>query len=195
MSQARRTRKKTTNRKRRSQKSATPWGLLIVVLLSGVVLGMLFKGISEGEGEMGTGLKNLIETTRKANAEQRKQNQPTAQEQVKKPKDFDFYDVLPDIEQVMPDDLPESVAAEPKKKYNYYLQAASFSKQADAEEMRAKLGLNGYQSTTQAKQIEGKGTVYRVRLGPYESKRQAKNVRFELKKLGISAFSYAVPKS
>ena len=195
MAQARRTRKKTT-RKTENKQGSTQWGLLLVVLLSGVVLGMLFKGANEGDGEMGTGLKNLIETTRKANAEQRKkQNQPIVQEQAKQPKDFDFYEVLPDIKQVMPDDPPDSAPAQNKKEHVYYLQAASFSKQIDAEEMRAKLGLNGYQSETQVKQIEGKGTVYRVRLGPYDSKREAKNIRFELKKMGINAFSYAVPKS
>lgn len=197
MSQARRTRKKaSTGRRRSSKKSSTPWGLLFVVLLSGVVLGMLFKGVNEGNSEMGTGLKSLIDATRKANEKQRKnQNQPVAEEESKKPKDFDFYEVLPDIDQVMPDDLPEAQPVEAKKTHLYYLQAASFSKQADAEEMRARLGLNGYQSETQAKQVDGKGTVYRVRLGPFDSKRKAKNMRSELKKLGINAFSYAVPKS
>lgn len=193
MSQARRTRKKTTSRRAR-KKSSTQWGLLLVVLLSGIVLGTLFKGVGEGDGEMGTGLKNLIEATRKANAEQRKQSEPVVQEQVKKPKDFDFYEVLPDINRVMPEDLPEETTSESEKKHIYYLQAASFTKQVDAEEMRAKLGLHGYQSETQAKQVVGKGTVYRVRLGPYDSKRKAKNIVFELKEFGINAFSYAALK-
>ena len=77
---------------------------------------MLFKGFSNGRVEMGTGLKNLIETTREANAEQRKQNTPITKEQPRKKKVFDFYQVLPDIERIMPNDLPESKSSEPTKK-------------------------------------------------------------------------------
>lgn len=164
-----------------------------VVLVSGVVLGMLLNGVNLGGAEFGAGLKELF----KAESVDEQADQEIADliENKSSEKEFDFYELLPDIEKVMPDDLPEASPDRPKENLDYYLQAASFRELADAEKLRARLGLKGYASVAQPREVEGKGTFYRVRLGPYSDKRKAKTVKNKLQKLGVRPFVYTVKKS
>jgi len=101
---------------------------------------------------------------------------------------------LPDIDQVMPDDLPDASPERPDINMDYYLQAASFRQQADAEKLRARLALKGFKSVTQARTREDNGTYYRVRLGPYGDKRKAKTAKNQLQRLGVRPFVYTVRK-
>ena len=85
---------------------------MFVILISGVVFGMLFTGTQQDNGQLGQGLKALIEDQ----SEQAKTASSTPEPVVKPPEDtqqtnFDYYDVLPDIEQVMPNDLPDGAVA------------------------------------------------------------------------------------
>ena len=110
-------------------------------------------------------------------------------------KEFDFYELLRDIEKIMPDDLPEAAPDRTQDNFDFYLQAASFREQSDAEKLRARLALKGYSSVTQARKVEGKGNYFRVRLGPYTDKRKAKTVKNKLQELGVRPFVYSVKKS
>ena len=92
----------------------------------------------------------------------------------------------------MPDDVPEATPTRRPESGSYYLQAASFREHADAEKLRARLALQGYSSVTQAREVEGKGTYYRVRLGPYTDSRKAKTAKNKLQKLGVRPFVYSV---
>jgi cell division protein FtsN len=74
------------------------------------------------------------------------------------------------------------------------LQAASFREKSDAEKLRARLGLKGFSSITQAREVKGKGVYYRVRLGPYSDKRKAKTVKNKLQRLGVRPFVYSAKK-
>ena len=109
-------------------------------------------------------------------------------------KDFEFYELLPDIDRVMPDDLPEATPDAPPENVDYFLQAASFRAYSDAEKLRARLALKGFKSVTQAREVEGDGTYYRVRLGPYADKRKAKTAKNKLQRLGVRPFVYSVNK-
>ena len=66
--------------------------------------------------------------------------------------------------------------------------------QSDAEKLRARLALKGYRSVTQAREVEGKGLYYRVRLGPYPDKRKAKTAKNQLRKLGVQPYVYSAKK-
>lgn len=195
MAQAKRIKKKPLNKpKKVTRKGNLPWGLLTIILCSGVVLGMLINGMmhSESEQSFGAGLKELFskkETVHSEDAEIAEliENQSTH-------KEFDFYELLPDIEKVMPDDLPEANEVRPDAHLDYYLQAASFRKHADAEKLRARLALKGFKSITQSRDVAGDGTYYRVRLGPYSNKRKAKTAKNKLKKIGVHPFVYTVKK-
>ena len=67
---------------------------------------------------------------------------------------------------------------------HYLLQVASLKDPADAEALRAKLGLRGFSSTTQRIEING-NRYYRVRVGPYEDKAAAKQDLAKLSAQGL----------
>ncbi len=85
---------------------------------------------------------------------------------------FEFYDILPRFEVVLPateldarpddPDTTEPVLEEPGR---YVLQAGSFSAEADAERMRASLALLGIESRIQRVTIDT-DDYHRVRIGP-----------------------------
>lgn len=73
---------------------------------------------------------------------------------------------------VTPSALPTNVAEEAKQdkgadKAVYYLQVGAFQKQSDAEASKAKLALLGYEARISERGGEN-GTLYRVRLGPFD---------------------------
>ena len=111
---------------------------MLVILISGVVLGALLNGAQTGDSQFGAGLKALFESTESVTDAEDKaiveliKNKSTE-------KEFDFYTLLPDIEQIMPDDLPNATPARANNDLDYYLQAASFRSHADAERLRARL--------------------------------------------------------
>jgi len=195
MSQARRIKSKPASKKSAPKSRRIlelPWGLICVVILSLSVLGFLFYGAKSGNREFGAGLAEIIENFR-----QQPETDPEIAELIENKsskKEFDFYTLLPDIEKVMPDDLPEATPTRPTVNVDYYLQAASFRERKDAEKLRARFALKGYQSMTQSRIVADKGTYYRVRLGPYSDKRRAKTVKNKLQRLGVRPFIYTVKK-
>jgi len=196
MLQARRIKPKAKPKakKKASKNRNIPWGLMLVILVSGVVLGMLINGARTGDSEFGAGLKALFSTKQEASDAEDKAIEELIKNKSTE-KEFDFYTVLPDIEQIMPDDLPDSEPTRPDANLDYYLQAASFKSHADAEKLRARLALKGFKSITQARSSEEKGTLYRVRLGPYADKRKAKTAKNKLQKLGVRPFVFTVKKT
>jgi hypothetical protein len=196
MAQARRIKPKAkakSRAKKPRQNRNIPWALLIVILICGVVLGMLLNGSKNGDSLFGAGLKALFETS-DSPAESEDKAIKELIDKTSTEKKFDFYTLLPDIEKVMPDDLPDATPEPSNNKYDYYLQAASFKKHADAEKLRARIALKGFKSITQARSVEGKGTLYRVRVGPYADKRKAKTAKNKLQKLGVRPFVFTVKK-
>jgi cell division protein FtsN len=71
-------------------------------------------------------------------------------------------------------------------KENYFLQAGSFQKVEEAEKLKAKLALSGYEATLQTVTIPDKGVWHRVRLGPYNSNEAGKTIA-ALRQNGIIA--------
>lgn len=194
MPQARRIRKKPPSKaaKPHSRRNL-PWGLLLVVLVAGIILGKLLAGAQTDGTGLGSGLRALLDNFQ---SEPVDDDEAIAEliEEKSTQKEFDFYLVLPDIEQVMPDDLPEAAPSRKDDAFNYYVQAASFRQQADAEKLRARLALKGFKSITQVRTSEETGTFYRVRLGPYEDRRKAKTAKSKLERVGVRPMVYSVKK-
>ena len=67
----------------------------------------------------------------------------------------------------------------------YFVQAGSFQNKDDAEKLKAKLAFSGLESGIQTADVAGKGTVYRVRLGPYPEADAEKTI-VALKQNGIT---------
>ena len=82
---------------------------------------------------------------------------------------FQFYDMLPSFEVVIPEEDLEArpdVADDPVSRPGpYVLQAGSFSSHEDADRMKARLALLGIVSKIQKVSIDDK-TFHRVRVGP-----------------------------
>lgn len=195
MAQAKRIKRKPAKPRKKvpKRKLDLPWGLMLVILVCGIVIGVLLNGMQNDNAGLGAGLKQLFED--KPEVSQTDPEIAAILENESSEKDFEFYDLLPDIEKLMPDDLPEAAPVRPDANLDYFLQAASFRSHADAEKLRARLALKGYKSVTQAREVEGKGTYYRVRLGPYADKRKAKTAKNKLQKLGVRPLVYTVKKS
>lgn len=204
MAQARRIKPKSTVKKAKtsSRLAALPWGLILVILISAMVLGLLILGTQRNDVPVGQGLKSLMN---KGNPAERTTDvdtvasTPAGQAPVADASDsarvanFDYYQVLPDIDQVMPQDMPAgAVAARREDGYQYYVQIASFRQFADAEALRAKLALQGVVALTQASEVAGQGLYYRVRMGPFENSRVAKTATAQVKSLAHDPFVYRV---
>jgi Cell division protein len=84
---------------------------------------------------------------------------------------------LPEASQTKP---PETGAPTTSTKEIYWLQVGSFSRIEDAESRRAELALSGWEATIQKGEVPGRGTIYRVRLGPYDNPEHTGRMRAEL---------------
>lgn len=193
MAQARRIKPKKSKAKAKKQRKPLnlPWGLMCVILVSGVVIGVLFSGTQKEGSQFGSGLKELF--TKTAPAEGSDEAIAALIEDKGVDKTFSFYDMLKDDDKFMPEDLPDSQPTRATGDREFFLQAASFVNQEDAEKLRASLAFKGYRSLTQARTSNGV-LYYRVRLGPYSDKRKAKTAKTKLEKIGVKPFMYSAKK-
>ena len=67
----------------------------------------------------------------------------------------------------------------------FWLQAGSFATEADAENLKARLALAGWEAAVQAATVPEKGLRYRVRLGPYDNTDELNKVKGDLANRGF----------
>ena len=68
-----------------------------------------------------------------------------------------------------------------------YLQAGAFQNASEADNMKAKIAFAGFEANVQSVNLAAKGTLYRVRLGPYKSQDEVNRIKNVLSQNGISA--------
>ena len=68
-----------------------------------------------------------------------------------------------------------------------YLQAGAFQNQTDAENLKAKIAFSGFEAYVRPVNLPDKGTLYRVRLGPYKSPDEVNRIKAMLSQNGIAA--------
>lgn len=68
----------------------------------------------------------------------------------------------------------------------FFLQAGAYQNVADAEDQRAQLALMGVEASMQTVVVPDKGTLNRVRLGPYSTAEEMNQVKAELLKRGVA---------
>ena len=76
-----------------------------------------------------------------------------------------------------------TAAADP---FIYFVQAGAFIRTEDAEQQRAKLALQGFIAKVLEREQSGR-TVYRVRLGPMDSRDEAEGLQRKIEAAGIEA--------
>ena len=104
------------------------------------------------------------------------------------PAKYDFYEMLPKFEVVVPErerdvraDLPAASVTSPGV---YVLQAGSYRNQPDAERMRSMLAKQGIEATVQRVQVDA-DVWHRVRIGPIRDLKTLNDTRTSLRKSDI----------
>jgi cell division protein FtsN len=109
---------------------------------------------------------------------------------------FDFYEILPQFEVVVPQAdsrTPPKVRSRPiEEPGSYLLQAGSFKAAADAERLRANLALLGLESQIQQVTIDD-NVFNRVRIGPIEDLARVNRTMKQLRDSGIEPQLIRVP--
>jgi cell division protein FtsN len=108
---------------------------------------------------------------------------------------FDFYRILPGAEeprlQSQKSEEARGKGAEEKANAkaggSYFLQAGAFSSGADAEDQKAKLALLGFEASIQSVANTERGTLHRVRVGPFRSIDEMNQAKTELARNGVDA--------
>jgi cell division protein FtsN len=158
--------------------------LLTGLLLGGFIVGLVWlKGQSaEGGGEW-VGARPDRPPQGKAEPARRVEVPPPP-----KPR-FDFYNLLPKMEVVVPEDEldqePAGVAgAPPAEPATYLLQVGSFRRSGDAESLKAQLALLGFEARVVSARIGAQDTRFRVRSGPFHGKDALNKARSRLAENG-----------
>lgn len=82
-------------------------------------------------------------------------------------------------------DAVASVDPGAKAPDRFWLQAGSFSNEPDAENLRARLALAGWEAQLQQGTLPDKSVRYRVRLGPYDNVTELNRIKGELARRGF----------
>lgn len=190
------------------------FGLFISGALTGVLVMLFWQGYqSDSQADLGSGLREMIEQSRiqaKQRAEATVPPVPILVDNAPRVKpEYDFYTVLPEIEEVLPSDAPPAqvpnvstakVKNKPKPKTvktkkppkplkagsAYMLQVASYGHRKDAQRLKAKLALGGLRASIQKVAIEKKN-YFRVRIGPYKDYGSMTSDDYKLSKMGFKA--------
>lgn len=141
-------------------------------LFSGILIGLVFGLAIAIVVAMWVNKSNPFALREKPVASETKDktatNAPAANAPTEEKPRFDFYKILPGNEAAMSDqDLHKNPT--PPAGESYYLQAGAFPNSADADNLKARLALLGYEASIQTAEIPDKGIWHRVRVGPFNS--------------------------
>lgn len=187
-------RRRTSATRRGKPKPLPPWALLGVGLIVGLLVAGLAQVVINRTNSPDSGLRKLVHRAQKA------EPKPARKPQAAQPKThatkahFDFYTILPEVETVLPPTVGgrPGESTRPEQNVHYVLQAGSFNKFDDADQLKARLALNGLTAHIQKVSIEGKGEFHRVRLGPYKRLEDLDKHSRRLEQLGIPALRLKV---
>ncbi len=185
----RKTTKKRTTRTAGHKRPIPGWIILVFGMLSGLLIGLFIYL----QGWVPEPIQNTQKPVPGIAQEATPPVEDVSQTVSKKP-DYDFYSVLPEMEVVIPKEELEQQAARDSKEYSYILQIASFKSQQDAEELKARIAFSGQIAYIQS--IDVNGTEWhRVRVGPFDSSREADKQKRQLEQNGHKALVLKETKS
>ncbi len=115
---------------------------------------------------------------------------------------FDFYKILPGAEEPkvgterkptdkacrarsMTRPIRRPATAPAKASERLWLQAGAFANESDAESLKARLAMSGWEAAVQAATVPDQGVRYRVRLGPYDNTDELNRIKSDLSKNGF----------
>lgn len=137
-------------------------------------------------------IKETIQDVREVKQQQAQAPPPETKGTVPdKPKpSFDFYYILPELEVAVPEQelaaQSKQESEQPDQQLEYILQAGSFRQLKQADELKAKLALQGIEANIQTVNINS-DTWHRVRIGPIRTMSKLNQTRKRLMENGISS--------
>ncbi len=205
---------------RNSIKNRKNSGSLLLGLFIGYTLGLasaigVWLYISQAPSPYLTGEKIVQNQPSEKSARQPSPEKNTAPDKNQPDRDrprFDFYKILPGIEEPAGEDVfdmaplppPPVISAKiPEKasekilepKNQYYLQTGSFRNSGDAEGMKAELALLGIVASVQIGKSGNDTLLHRVRVGPFTRMEELDRVRASLQANGIEVSLVRAPVS
>ena len=189
------------NRKRKKAESAPGWIWMLFGLAIGLVVaaGVYFRRAPSAD-HAATAERAAPTSTERAPARRGApaRGAATSNGDAAKAGDqrFDFYDILPQYEVVVPEVEtaagPTARAKPVDEPGSYVLQAGSFGAAADAEKLKANLALLGIESRVQKVAIDD-DVYHRVRIGPITDLDKLNRIRRQLHDAHINAMLMKVP--
>lgn len=105
---------------------------------------------------------------------------------------FDFYDILEGRKPPSPGAAPTSAAPAAKTEpapaaagSQLYLQVGAFQNRSDADNLKAQLAMLGFEAGVLQIEVPGKGSMHRVRVGPFGSMEELNRTRAQLSEQGV----------
>ena len=102
------------------------------------------------------------------------------------------------VQAILPPAVPtaprvtEAKEARPAAVQGFQVQAGAYSSATEAEQQRARLALQGYSARLHEREINGR-MVYRVRIGPFDTRNEADKLREQLQSAGVDAILIPAP--
>ena len=199
------------NSHRKKNSGGARFGHDLVMLVVGVAVGsistLFYQGATSGDPDrLGAGISQLLQDSRDSVRDSTPASSTVAKSPAPARTSFDFYTVLPEIERVIPETgafetasaapKSQSTPAESKSKASpggfYMLQAGAYNDPGQAERMKARLALAGFEPSIQHISVQGRGDFYRVRVGPYPSMDLMETANRQLAKMKIKALRLKV---
>jgi cell division protein FtsN len=103
---------------------------------------------------------------------------------------FDFYTILPGSESKVTKEEEDKIKAtdqQPVMQKSYFLQVGAFQTEEEADNLKAKLALQGFEAVVQTAAIPDKGIWHRVRVGPLNNLDQINKTKSDLISNGFNA--------
>ncbi|MEQ1766141.1 MAG: SPOR domain-containing protein [Methylotenera sp.] len=175
-------------------------GLLVGVFLgvaASLTVVMYIKGDNspfsfQAGKESGKPLADKIKEDAKAKAEKAaaEQVEATNAESSENETRFDFYTILPGSESKVSKEEEIKIKEnepQPVVQKSYFLQVGAFQTEEEADNLKAKLALQGFEAVVQTASIPEKGIWHRVRVGPLNDLDQINKTKTDLVNNGFNA--------
>jgi cell division protein FtsN len=178
----------TTARERKSSKGSPFFSGLLVGLVIGVGLSVMLaifitggKSPFENKVTPAAVIEPEVEIAEPA-------TEPESVQEAVEENRFDFYTILPGSEaQVTEREIQQKQTETVINNEVYFLQVGAFQTEQEADNMKAKLALQGMEAIVQTAEIPGKGIWHRVRVGPFSNIGQINRAREQLIENGFTA--------
>jgi cell division protein FtsN len=185
---------KTRKKKKNGAKNqAAPWRNFAAGLVVGVILGPLLYLAMVADRSDTAVAQSVQPDTVEHPSDEAEQKPTTSLKKLKNQIEFTFYDKLP--KQKTKIDLnPEPLRDSTNSEQRYMLQAGSFRKLSDADQLRADLIMKGLSNTKINSVTRSGSTWHRVQIGPFDSKRVMNQARNVLSRNGTDSLVLSIKK-